>query len=1066
MREGLQEDVRTRQVPQTSNPAQAAAFLSGQLSAGDVIHAAKDETEAAAVAQLLRCFVPTAHVALMPAIDVLPGEPAPASPTNIGARVSALRSVAEVRTTDKQRPIALVTTGEALAQSYAAPGAYSAVPPHVAKGQSIDLEALGEELVAIGYVMDDRVDEPGEVGLHEKVLNVFPVDSDLPIRIEVQDKRVIGLRTYDPLDQRTVAEMDECEIGRACEPKVPARGVSLLDHLPGAALSITAKAEKRRQALRALTFDTAGEAGCLNLLSETQWSALVAKANRIEPPVALQPPPRFVESPEAADASAAFLRDELAAGNRVVIVAGRRDLRFIGARMPKEAGTVATVNSWTDVEVAKAKVVMIAAPAERGFRLPGLVAVAGADLLGGRAERTGTSGPLNPHAELLGLSDIHIGDIVVHEDHGLARVAGIAAMPDVSDVADVADSGGGGDAIKLTFAKDTIRLVPVSDLDRVWRYGADADGVALDTLDGASWHKRRAAIQREMDAAATKLVALAEERKGRTAPVLEPDTDAYERFCARFPFSETADQHRAIEAVRGDLVSGKPMQRLVVGDVGYGKTEVALRAAAVAALSGGQVALAAPTSVLARQHYETFRRRFSGTGIEVAMISRLTAAADKRRIQAGLKDGTIAVVVGTSAVTGKTIEYADLSLVIIDEEQRFGKKDKDRLQSLSAGHVLALSATPIPRTLQSALLGIQDLSILATPPARRQPIRTRISELDPAMMRAALMREHVRRGQSFVVVPRIEDIGPVQDQLARLVPELAVVTAHGKLPAAELEDAMVRFANGEGDVLLATNIIEAGLDVPRANTMIVLNADRFGLAQLHQLRGRVGRGRRRGSILLTTAPGQSMADHTLKRLGTLSAFDSLGAGFAISARDLDMRGAGDLVGADQTGHMKLIGADLYRFLLEQAIRGVRGEEVQERWSPEFSFSIAGSLPGEWIGDEDLQVGLYARAARIQGQDELRAFRAELRDRFGALPMEATVFLRAIQLRILARRTSVERIVAGPAGIAFTPRPGADSLEHAPDLTAKGGRYILTEAIDEPVERVARARKVLMALDRR
>ncbi|WP_234024858.1 DEAD/DEAH box helicase [Tsuneonella amylolytica] len=1040
------------------NPAHVAAVLAERLATGDVVHAAKDDTEARAIAGLLRAFAPAAHVVTMPATDVLPGETTPASATNIGSRISALRSLAEAQDGTKRPPIALVTTGEALAYSYADPKAYAALPPRIEAGQAVDLATLAEELVAVGYVMDERVDEPGEVGVHEKVLNVFPVDGDLPFRIEAKDGIVAGIRTYDPLDQRTVAELETCEIGRACEPDVPARGVSLLDHLPGAALSLPAKADRRRQSVRALAEDTVGKAGCKTLLSEKRWNGALEEAHRIELPAAGEPVPRFVESADAAEAAEAFLRAETGAGNRIAILAGNRDLRFIAARLPSGIGRVATAGSWAELEKSKAKVTLLAAPAERGFRMDGLVAVAGADLLGGRAERIDAESAANPHADLLGLSDIHIGDVVVHEDHGLGRVLGIEPMPDLDGM-----GTGGGDAVKLAFAKDTVRLVPVFDLDRVWRYGADADGVALDTLNGTSWTKRRAAIQHEMEDAAGKLVALAEERAGQTAPVLEPETDAYERFCARFPFSETADQHRAIEAVLGDLASGRPMDRLIVGDVGYGKTEVALRAAAAAALAGSQVALAAPTSVLARQHYETFQQRFAKSGVEVAMLSRLTSAADKKRVLAGLKDGSIGIVVGTSAVAGKAVEYADLALVVIDEEQRFGKADKDRLRDLSAGHLLSLSATPIPRTLQSALLGIQDLSILATPPARRQPIRTRIAEFDPQTVRAALMREKVRHGQSFVVVPRIEDLPPIADQLAGIVPELEVIQAHGKLPAAELEDAMVRFAAGDGDVLLATNIIEAGLDVPRANTMIVLHADRFGLAQLHQLRGRVGRGRRRGSIMLATEPGQSLADHTLKRLGTLSAFDSLGAGFAISARDLDMRGAGDLVGADQTGHMKLIGADLYRFLLEQSVRTVRGEPVQDRWAPELTLGIQGCLPGDWIGDDDLRVGLYARAARIQTQDELKALRAELRDRFGVLPSEARAFLRAVQLRILARRASIERIDAGPAAVAFTPRGEGDALAGVEGVTRSGDRFILAEAIDDPIARIARTETVLASV---
>jgi transcription-repair coupling factor (superfamily II helicase) len=602
----------------------------------------------------------------------------------------------------------------------------------------------------------------------------------------------------------------------------------------------------------------------------------------------------------------------------------------------------------------------------------------------------------------------------------------------------------------------------VSEADRLWRYGGDADAVALDKLDGSSWEKRRGAIHAAIAETARSLTVMAEERAGRSAPVLEPDTAAYERFSAGFPYSETRDQMRAIEAVRADLASGTPMNRLVIGDVGFGKTEVALRAAALAALSGHQVAVAAPTTVLARQHIETFAARFQEAGITVAGLSRLSTAAEKKRVKAGLADGSIRVVVGTGAVAGKGVTYKDLALVIIDEEQRFGTADKNRLRELSAGHLLTLSATPIPRTLQAALVGVQQLSVIATPPARRQPIRTAVGTFDKDIVRAALLRERSRGGQSFVVVPRIEDMEPLAATLASLVPELEVLQAHGKMPAAEIDDAMVRFGSGDGDVLLATNIIEAGLDVPRANAMVIWRADRFGLSQLHQLRGRVGRGSRRGQVLLLTDPEKEIAPRTLKRLRTLEAFDRLGAGFAISAQDLDMRGAGDLLGEAQAGHMKLIGIDLYQHLLESALRAARGEDV-ERWAPELHLGIEGRLPESWIADAELRVTFYIRLARVEGAGELDALHAEMEDRFGTLPDEATTLLTIAQVRANARSLGIARIDAGPAAIAFTPRRDLAADGAPAGLTRKGDRLLLPEAIDDPVARLERVEAVLEQL---
>jgi transcription-repair coupling factor (superfamily II helicase) len=501
------------------------------------------------------------------------------------------------------------------------------------------------------------------------------------------------------------------------------------------------------------------------------------------------------------------------------------------------------------------------------------------------------------------------------------------------------------------------------------------------------------------------------------------------------------------------------MDRLVVGDVGFGKTEVALRAAAMAVFAGKQVALAAPTTVLARQHLETFRARFGELGVEVAMLSRLVTAADKKRVLAGLADGSISIVVGTGAVAGKGAVYKDLGLVIIDEEQRFGAKDKDKLRGLGAPHALSLTATPIPRTLQSALVGLQPVSILATPPARRQPIRTEVGSLDEAKLRTALMRERTRGGQSFVVVPRIEDMDPLGETLARLVPELSLVRAHGKMPAAEIDESMVGFANGDGDILLATNIIEAGLDVPRANTMVVVKAERFGLAQLHQLRGRVGRGARRGQILLMTGKAD-IPKRTLDRLNTLAAFDRLGAGFAISARDLDLRGAGDLLGEEQSGHLKLIGIDLYQNLLGRALRHARGEDVDTP-DPELRLGVAGRLPAEWIPEEEVRLALYLRLARLEDSASLDALRAELADRFGELPEDAEALLGAAQVRLLARAAGVRRIDAGPAAIAIT--PGDASAKPPAALEAKEGRWLFRPSSDQPAERLAELESVLADL---
>ena len=1040
-------------------PGEVAAALAEALNEGDLIFAATDDVRGVAIARALSAMMPQATVVFCPGSDALIGDAAPASPINVGQRVSALRKIRLAQEARVRPPIAFVTTGEALARTYPPPGSFAAEPPCVSVGQPVDGAALLTELQAIGYVVNERVDEPGEVAWHGQVLDVFPADASEPLRVELVDGTVAALRIFDPTDQRTIAECEARELGRVAEPPLDPDGVSLLDHLPHARVAIEPAADDRRRRFLALVADAAkrrpGRA-IRDVVTEAMWKKLVGKRDRVDVDRAGDPPPRFVEQKQPVRAFAKLATAAIDAGDRVVLLGSERDLRFVTRRVAKALKhVVEPAKSWSAAARAGAGTIWsLPIAADRGFRRDGVLAVAAADLLGSRAQRDDLDqGPTD--TTVFDLGEIHVGDVVVHEDHGIGIVAGLETIDGV-------DGGTGGDAVRLTYANDGVRLVPVADMDRVWRYGAEADAVKLDLLDGSSWNTRRIEIDVAIAESARGLTALAAERDARTAPVLAPDTAAYERFAAGFPFTETPDQARAIDGVRMDLASGKPMDRLVVGDVGYGKTEVALRAAALAALAGKQVAVAAPTTVLARQHLESFTARFEGTGVVVAGLSRLSSAAEKRAVKAGLKDGSVHIVVGTGAVAGKGIAYRDLALVVIDEEQRFGTADKARLRDQSAGHVLTLSATPIPRTLQAALIGLQQLSIIATPPARRQPIRTAVSSFQPDLVRAALLRERSRGGQSFVVVPRIEDMNKLAAMLKEAVPELLIMQAHGKMAAADIDEAMVRFGSGDGDVLLATNIIEAGLDVPRANTMVIWNADRFGLSQLHQLRGRVGRGSRRGQVLLLTDPEATIAPRTLKRLRTLEAFDRLGAGFAISARDLDMRGAGDLLGETQAGHMKLIGVDLYQQLLEAALRTARGETV-ERWSPVLNLDLQGRIPESWVPDEELRVTLYARLARLTDGDALDVFAEELEDRFGTLPEEAATLIAIARVRTAAHDLRIARIDAGPAAIALTPRRDADGLDALPGVEASGDRLILRERIDDPVARLDRLITLLDAI---
>jgi transcription-repair coupling factor (superfamily II helicase) len=479
---------------------------------------------------------------------------------------------------------------------------------------------------------------------------------------------------------------------------------------------------------------------------------------------------------------------------------------------------------------------------------------------------------------------------------------------------------------------------------------------------------------------------------------------------------------RVIENVIEDLGSGRPMDRLVCGDVGFGKTEVALRAAFAVAMSGMQVAVVVPTTLLCRQHFKNFQRRFAGLPLRVEQLSRLVIASDAKGIKEGLADGKVDIVIGTHALLGKTIKFHRLGLLVIDEEQHFGVSHKEKLKQLrSEVHVLTLTATPIPRTLQLALTGVRDLSIIASPPIDRLAVRTFVSPFDPLVVREALLRERYRGGQSFYVCPRIEDLAGAKDFLNKNVPEVKVALAHGQMAPTMLDDIMSAFYDGKYDVLLSTTIIESGLDIPTANTLIVHRADRFGLAQLYQLRGRVGRAKLRAYALLTLPAQAAITPQAERRLKVLQSLDTLGAGFQLASHDLDIRGAGNLLGEEQSGHIKEVGFELYQQMLEEAVLSLKAginTPVVDRWSPQITIGTPVLIPDDYVADLSVRLALYRRLAEIENEGEIESFAAELVDRFGALPPEVEHLLQVVAIKSLCRRANVEKIEAGPKGVVL------------------------------------------------
>jgi transcription-repair coupling factor (superfamily II helicase) len=1029
------------------------AIISSDYRARD-IHAA---VQGAAPETLSIFFAPS---------DALPGDTQPPTAANTGMRLAALRKAREAGKPRSRARIACITTAEAASELLPDPDVFDSALPRLAVGDKLTPEAFAFAVRAMGYFEDDRVDEPAEFAIRGRVIDIFPADAARPVRIEITDGAIARIREFDSVSQRGLADLKLVDMGSAAEPEYKGKGRTLFDYFPGAVIALDPGAAAERARYMALAEDARDpsrsrkSAAIRKLVAQSAWDAALKGRKVIDLAAGAQERPlRLASMPDPVRAMNAEIATAMAEKARVVIAGSAHDLRFIQKRLGKKVtASPKSIARWTDVDRGfGTRIRLIEMPLQQGWREPKRLVISASDVLGNNAGLAAASAKSGEH--LLEIGDVCVGDVVIHEDHGIAVISGLTKSSSLGDRE-------AGEAIELEYGGGARRLIPVEEADRIWRYGADRSAVTLDGLDGVSWRKRRLIIDRAMTEAATDLTRLARENAKRRAVKIDPEASAYNNFVTGFPFSETPDQTRAINAVREDLASGKPMDRLVIGDVGYGKTEVAMRAAALVALAGKQVVIAAPTTVLVRQHYESFKQRFERTGLKVASLSRLADAVERKRVKAGLADGSISVVVGTGAVASKDVEYSKLALVVIDEEQRFGTADKTMLRNLAdKGHLLSLTATPIPRTLQNALLGLKQMSVIATPPARRQPIRTLAGVFDEHQVRTALLREKDRGGQSFVVVPRIQDMATLAAKLERLAPELALLQAHGEMPPSEIDDSMVLFASGWGDVLLATNIIEAGLDVPRANTMIIWRADRFGLAQLHQLRGRVGRGNRRGHIILTTEPGASLSESTKKRLRTLESLDRLGAGFAISARDLDIRGAGDLVGDAQSGHMKLIGIDLYQHLLERAVRGMQGESI-ERWTPVINVGLGGRFPPDWIPEADTRLSLYLRLARLTSRLELDAFEEELEDRFGPEPPEAAILLRIANARVMARDADMARIDAGPGAIAFTPRTELSKrLIAEAELVPKNERLILQAAIESPVDRLTRTEKVLKLLSR-
>ncbi|MCJ8189940.1 transcription-repair coupling factor [Sphingomicrobium aestuariivivum] len=701
----------------------------------------------------------------------------------------------------------------------------------------------------------------------------------------------------------------------------------------------------------------------------------------------------------------------LSKGGRTVVLASYSE----GARerldgLLKDHGVEARrmAATWQEALGGKAPALMVL-PLDHGFTTDEVAVLSEQDMLGDRLVRRAKR-KKSADAFMAELSAMTPGDLVVHDEHGIAKYKGLVTIE---------VGGSPHDCVSLEYAGEDKLYVPVENIDVLSRYGSGEEGVTLDRLGGEAWQRRKAKMKERIREIAGKLIKVAAERalrEGQPAPV----DSAYPQFVDRFPYEETDDQESAIADVLADLESGRPMDRLVCGDVGFGKTEVALRAAFVAAMAGFQVAVVAPTTILARQHFQNFCERFQGFPVEIGRLSRLVTPAEAKKTKEGLEKGSVDIVIGTHALLGKSVKFKKLGLVIVDEEQHFGVAHKERLKALKSDvHVLTLTATPIPRTLQMAMTGLRDLSVIQTPPVDRLAVRTYVMPHDPVVVREALLREHYRGGQSFYVAPRIADLPAIEEYLRDEVPEVKYLVAHGQMSPTEVEERMSAFYDRKYDVLLSTTIVESGLDIPSANTLIVHRADRFGLAQLYQLRGRVGRSKTRAYAYLTTPEPHLVSDSAEKRLQVLANLDNLGAGFQLASHDLDLRGAGNLLGDEQSGHIKEVGFELYQSMLEEAIVQIKadggGDVSGDSLNPQINVAAPILIPEDYVSDLDLRMGLYRRLGDLESRADIDAFAAELIDRFGKLPQETQNLLEVIEIKVNCRKARIAKMDAGAKG---------------------------------------------------
>jgi transcription-repair coupling factor (superfamily II helicase) len=1005
-RRSASETLRVR-VSEPLLPAFAAALWRARDDAGRPALAVVvgDDDAARGLAEAAAAFLPSQPVGFLPSRGATYGSGIDPAPHLVGERFRALDVL--------ERGGLVAVSADALVERVLPPGRRPA-PVRVRVGEEIDLEALVTELVEAGYERIDSVEERGQLSVRGGLLDVFASTGREPVRIELFGDQVERLSAFSVFTQRSLRDLEEVELYPAAEaaarlagwgeddgePHVPAGLVALgpelaqraglaawnPDHLADEVREADTEAAERLRdpELRRRAYVAASQ------VEATLESALAIEEMPLGQPYSFDAQPPALASVGIAEAENE-LRALVRAGYRVLVafphlgeaertrMAARRvdvDAPQPGRRGPQEPGVAFVVGAL-----------------RRGFVSPSLrlAVLPSAHLF----RRRGARGPVLPGRSLATVADLRVGDYVVHEDHGVGRFVRF----DTKEVGGVVR-----DYLYLEFRGDDRLYVPHDQLAKVSRYvGADGKAPALSKLGGKAWQTLKTRARVAVRELAGELLALYAQRSNAVKQPLPADDEWMLRLEDSFPFEETDDQQAAIEAVRDDLESEHPMDRLVCGDVGFGKTEVAVRAAFKVASAARQVLMLVPTTILAQQHAATFRDRFRDFPVRVEMVSRFRSAADVKKVLAEFREGKVDVLVGTHRVLSRDVVPKNLGMVIVDEEQRFGVAQKELLRQLRLEvDVLALSATPIPRTLHMSLSGLRDITVISTPPRGRHPIKTHVGELDDELIAAALRREHARGGQSFYLHNRVETIDEAAERVRTWVPELRVGVAHGQMAERQLESMMMQFLRGDHDVLVSTTIIESGLDIPQANTLIVERADALGLAQLYQIRGRVGRSEAVAHAYLFYPDRRELSEEARHRLSTLADYTELGSGYRIAMRDLELRGAGNLLGDEQSGHVAAVGFELYCEMLAEAVAELQGQPGLAQARPvRVDAQVDAYVPADYIGLEAVKVDLHRRIALAPDRSRLRDLAVELADRFGPPPEPVENLIAIQEARLVA-----------------------------------------------------------------